>query len=167
MGRQRLTPATAIAVLSLCVLPSGAYASSTLLSGYGGPGEGNQAIIGSTLIGGGNGSSGGGTGSTASQTTSNSGSIEASATRPASGSHPKGESRTHRKGSGSSAGDTSGTGVSAYTPIAATTHESSGSALGLNGADLLYIVLALAVLGLTAVLTVRLARGPTGPSGAQ
>ncbi|HEX4436036.1 MAG TPA: hypothetical protein VH061_04500 [Solirubrobacteraceae bacterium] len=154
--------------MSLCVLPAGADASSTLLSGYGGPGEGNQAIIGSTLIGGGGkGGSGSGTGGS-SQVLAGSNSIEASAPS-ASGSgspHAKGGSRT-RKGSGSSGGHASGAGLPAYTPSAATTHDDGGSTLGLTGGDLLYVVLALGVLALTAVLTMRLTRGPGGPSEAQ
>ena len=168
MGRQRLTTAATIVALSFCVLPVGADASSTLLSGYGGPGEGNQAIIGSTLIGGnGKGGTGGGT-SGAGQVSASSGSIEASAPTASGsgGTHAKGASH-RRKGSGTSAGHASGGGVPAYTPAAATTHDGGGSTLGLTGGDLLYIVLALGVLAITAVLTGRLTRRPGGPSEAQ
>src|SRR5579863_3764035 len=41
-----------VAALGVCV-PATAGASAPLLSGYGGPGTGSQAILGSTLLGGG------------------------------------------------------------------------------------------------------------------
>jgi hypothetical protein len=165
MGRQRLTITAAMVVLSLCVLPAGADASSTLLSGYGGPGEGNQAIIGSTLIGGGGkGGSSGGTGS-ASQVSAGSASIEAPAPT-ASGSPARGTAHA-RTGSGVPSGHASGGRASTYTPVAATARDGGGSTLGLTGGDLLYIVLALCVLALTAVLTRYLNRGPGSPSEAQ
>src|SRR5581483_9313770 len=67
MRRQRLTTTIALLALgSFCALAPDASASSTLLSGYGGPGEGNQAILGSTVIGGsGGGHSGSGGGGSA------------------------------------------------------------------------------------------------------
>jgi hypothetical protein len=156
--------------LSVCVLPVGADASSTLLSGYGGPGEGNQAIIGSTLIGGGGRGGGGGAGGE-SQIAAGSGSIETPAPAPkASGSgdsHTKGSSHAHKR-SGASGGRTSGGGdASANAPATPTTHGDGGSTLGLTGGDLLYIVLALGVLALTALLTGRLTRRRGGPSEAQ
>jgi hypothetical protein len=166
MGRQRLTTTATIVALSLCVLPTGADASSTLLSGYGGPGEGNQAIIGSTLIGGGKGSSGGGSGG-AGQVSAGSSSIEAPAPTVSGAGNSQAKRTPHaRKGSGSSASHASEGGASTYTPAAAT-HASGGSTLGLTGADLLYIVLAVGGLALTAVLTGRLTRRPGGPSEAQ
>src|SRR3977135_3916585 len=42
---------TTLAVVMLCLIPAVAAASS-LLSGYGGPGQGNQAIPGSALLNG-------------------------------------------------------------------------------------------------------------------
>jgi hypothetical protein len=164
MGRKRLTITAAMVVLSLCVLPAGADASSTLLSGYGGPGEGNQAIIGSTLIGGGGkGGNGGGT-----QVSGGASSIEAPVPTASGsgGSHAKGASRA-RKGSGVPSGHASGGRASTYTPVAATARDGGGSTLGLTGGDLLYIVLALCVLALTAVLTRHLNRGPGSRSEAQ
>ena len=48
-------------VAILCVsVPTVALAGSPLLSGYGGPGTGEQAILGSTLVGGPGGGSGSG-----------------------------------------------------------------------------------------------------------
>src|ERR1700761_4789261 len=61
MRRQRLTTTVALFAFGcFCASAPGAWASSTLLSGYGGPGQGNQAILGSTLIGGGGASGGSG-----------------------------------------------------------------------------------------------------------
>src|SRR5438876_10100556 len=52
------------AALALLALAPAAANAGPLLSGYGGPGQGNQAILGSTLLGGpGGGSSGAGAGS--------------------------------------------------------------------------------------------------------
>lgn len=51
-------------VLGALTLPAApAYAQGSLLSGYGGPGGGEQVILGSQLLGGGSGGGGGGTGS--------------------------------------------------------------------------------------------------------
>ncbi len=52
----------AAAAVVLLAFPVAAQAGSSLLSGYGGPGEGNQALLGSALVNGhrGGGSSGGG-----------------------------------------------------------------------------------------------------------
>ena len=61
-SRRMITPTIALVALS-AAMPVAASASS-LLSGYGGPGQGNQAILGSALLGGG--SSGGSSGSTGS-----------------------------------------------------------------------------------------------------
>jgi hypothetical protein len=172
MGRQRLTTAATIVALSLCVLPAGADASSTLLSGYGGPGQGNQAIIGSTLIGGaGKGAGGGGSGSSGS-VSAGSASLEAPAptsTKASGRSHAK---RAHHAGKRTSAATStpahvSGGASSSGTPAASTAHDSGGSTLGLTGADLLYIVLAFGAVALTAVLTGRLTRRPDGHGEAQ
>jgi hypothetical protein len=168
MGRQCLTTVAAIAALSVCILPTVADASSTLLSGYGGPGEGNQAIIGSTLIGGSKGGGSGGSGGT-SHLSAGSGSIEAPARTPGSGSggsRAKGSSHA-RKPSSASKGHASGSGASAYTPAVSTAQAGGGSTLGLTGGDALYIVLALGLLALTALLTGRLTRRTGGPSEAQ
>ncbi len=57
-----ISSALALAAAMLVLAPTPAFAGSPLLSGYGGPGAGEQAILGSTLIGGsrGGGSSGSG-----------------------------------------------------------------------------------------------------------
>src|SRR4051812_5612016 len=59
--RRPMLIAALLAAGALACAPAGADAGS-LLSGYGGPGQGSQALLGSALIGGGGGSSSGGSG---------------------------------------------------------------------------------------------------------
>jgi hypothetical protein len=157
MYRHRLIKTAALTAALSFALPSAASAS-TLLSGYGGPGQGNQAILGSTLIGGGGqGSGGGGGGSVATgpagsgETTSGAGAGVAAA--------KAGRARHGRPAPPNASKSAPG----AYTPTssAAASHDTGGT-LGLTGADLLYIVLAFAVLVLTALATARLARRAGG-----
>jgi hypothetical protein len=182
MGSRRLTTTiTALALLALAVpgLFSAAADAGSLLSGYGGPGQGNQAILGSALINGpsGKGGSGGGPDSTAAQLAAGSGSLAASSTsagsasteaQPAthSGKPNVGASGTTRssvagKNARTGAGKASGNGSGTYTHSSELTRAKGGSqALGLTGADLGYILLALGVLAFTGVLTRKLARQP-------
>lgn len=159
LSRHRVIRAIAAAVAVLCLQAAPASASSTLLSGYGGPGQGNQAIIGATLIGGG-GSSG-----------SESGSTGTSASAPASIALPRAtvkttaKSRPRKRTAGrhaKPAAPTPGGSAQAATPAAA---RSAGGTLGLSGTDLLYVILAFCALAGTAILTVRLS-GRTGPAAA-
>ncbi len=55
-----ISSALALATAMLVLAPMPAFAGSPLLSGYGGPGAGEQAVIGSTLIGGSRGGGAGG-----------------------------------------------------------------------------------------------------------
>ncbi|MHB8531121.1 MAG: hypothetical protein ACYDC2_00205 [Solirubrobacteraceae bacterium] len=143
--------------------------ANPLLSGYGGPGQGEQAVLGAAVLntprggGGGSGSSGGG-------------SAEPSAAALAlprgagnAPSAPPGKSRHARRptgtGTGGAANGQAGAASKAALPsgglaanAAATT--SAGGALGLSGGDLAYLLLALAALGLAGGLTRQLARKP-------
>ena len=165
MAKHRLTTTFALLALALlgAVAPA-ASASSTLLSGYGGPGQGNQAVLGSTLIGGRGGGGGGNAGAASGGEAASpqSVSIEASPA-PATGSRP---TRAGGNGSGTtahqgkaprSAGAVSPGAVRALPALTATS--SSAPALGLSGSDVAYVVLALVVLALTALVTVLLTRG--------
>jgi hypothetical protein len=179
-GRRSTRAAIALTLLVLFVSAVGPTAAdaNSLLSGYGGPGQGNQAILGAALVGGrsGGGSTGGGSTSGGSGGESFSG--LAGADGEASGSHSS-EARANTGGSAragaasggrlsateaNSGGAVSTSGSSAYPHrsgrSASQAESSSSSALGLSGADVLYILLALGVLILTAVLTRRLARQP-------
>ena len=131
-------------------------AASSLLSGYGGPGQGSQAILGSALLGGSSGGSGGSTGSSSDSFRygERHGGTESSATSPAGAGGST-------SGSTSSGGASAG-GVSAYPASSAELASSAGAVqsetLGLSGDDLLYVLLALAAVAFTGVLTRQLAR---------
>lgn len=169
----RATVALTLLVLLVSAVGPAVAGANSLLSGYGGPGQGSQAILGAALVGGrsGGGSSGGGSGGGGSGGESPSG--LALVEGRASGSHPS-ATRVHARGPGRAAGaavvghqikgGASNSGARTYP------HESgvntsqttsvSSPALGLSGADVMYILLALGVLILTAVLTRRLVRQP-------
>lgn len=156
-----ITTTLTLLALALAAPAPAAATSSSLLSGYGGPGQGSQAILGSTLLGG---SSGGSPGS-------GSGSYSATTSATSTGSVPPGTAaptrprarHTSRSGSGADrGGKSSAQGASAYpasdeaAASRASTH--SPSSLGLSGADILHLLLALGALGLIAVATGALAR---------
>jgi hypothetical protein len=181
--RGRLTGSIgSIAALSLTVLAAAAPAAhaNSLLSGYGGPGEGNQAIIGSTLINppsGGGGGGGGGEGAgvaaggeaSAGAPSGSAGSIAGSAGGVA---HARGGVAGSAGGSTGSTGGAAGSahagrgsshGGAGETTLAtrdlATRGPVETETLGLSGHDLVYIILTLALLALTGILTGRLAHG--------
>jgi hypothetical protein len=154
----------ALATIALMPAVSGA---NPLLSGYGGPGQGDQAILGATLLnspGGGGGSSASGDGE-ASSTALTVPSGTANSTTRTSAKRP-GPGRRHRaKGAAPTRG--SSTNVPAVAPgggsarlVAPSTGDDAGGSLGLSAADIAYLVLALAGLALTGVFTRQLARGP-------
>lgn len=173
MTRHRTIILIAGCLVAFGTAPSDAAWASSLLSGYGGPGQGNQAILGSALLkgpGGGSGSSGGGSGesgSLASSAGSSAASSEATAAsggsstkaatgHKAAGSHANGAhhgSQAHRSAS-ASAGPPS---LAAVYAAAERNHSApSTPALGLSGTDLLLIVLVLGMLALIGVLSRRL-----------
>ena len=140
------------------LLPAGASANS-LLSGYGGPGQGNQAILGSALLkgpssGGGSGGSSGGN-SAGGVSGGAGGSSEPSAGGGASSGRPAAAAPKH-------AGDASKSAPAAHTdrtlPAASAGAAQGAAALGLSSADALYIILAIGVLAGTGLLTRNLAR---------
>jgi hypothetical protein len=150
--------------------PTGAVASP-LLSGYGGPGQGPQAILGSTLLNGpsgGGGSSGSGAASLSSAPPASQAPVGAGTPRSV---QARGSGARQPDGSASAAGGqgpaghvgrigSSGDGLyPAFEPSAST------GTLGLSGQNLLLIVLALAGVAVLAALTVRLATRTSTPSG--
>jgi hypothetical protein len=142
-----LTLAAGLAGAS-AALPTTADAGP-LLSGYGGPGQGNQAILGSALLGGsagGSGTSGGG--GSGSRGGSSRAAHSRAATHGAAGSSKRADALAGERG------------ASSY-PAVEPTASRSGPALGLSGADLAYILLAAAALVLTGALTRRIARTRT------
>jgi hypothetical protein len=169
MSSQRLALA-AIASVTLAfstLLPSAPAFAGSLLSGYGGPGQGSQAILGSTLIKGS--ARGGGSGGPPAGSVSSGASIGAGAGGGVAGGAPRGvpgggraakraAARNRRDGAGAQ-GSGSSVRLGAPTYSDASTSASVGSQpLGLSGADLLWILLALAALTLTGALTKRFSR---------
>jgi hypothetical protein len=167
---------------------SDAALASSLLSGYGGPGQGNQAILGSALLnrpGGGSGSDGGGSGGDSSSLASSTSSSTSSEVAASSGTGSS--SRTgaaHKTSSSRATGAHRGSQAhrsaarSASPPSIADVYAAaergravpSTPAFGLSGADLLLIVLVLGMLGLIGVLSrwparVTAAGSPAGGSG--
>ncbi len=177
-----ISPALVLATAMLVLAPTTAFAGSPLLSGYGGPGAGEQAILGSTLIGGSRG--GGASGSGGSGGASLSGSAGAS-TSGSSGTSSTGSgsvrgskvdtanagSSSGARGNASKGGATSqaprsrratgvvGGSVSAYVyPTSQGSIPSASPLSGISSGGVLLLIGILATLALVAVLTQRLSR---------
>jgi hypothetical protein len=166
---QRTISIVVFVALLVAALPSAALANS-LLSGYGGPGQGNQAILGSALLntpkGGGGGGAGGSSSSSDGQAASSQ-SIETTSSRSSDATGASKSSSARRSGKRATArkrADRDATGRTARDgsviyPAASSEVTTGGSrTLGLSGADFAYIILALGVLALTGFFTTRLAR---------
>ncbi|MGH2865548.1 MAG: hypothetical protein ACRDJX_09930 [Solirubrobacteraceae bacterium] len=176
MRSRRPVITLALFVLAICCVISASADAGSLLSGYGGPGEGNQTILGSSLINGptGKGGPGGGPGGSASdaaQLGAGSGSLAAPSGRPADSAKATPDaaagpgasrraSESSRSTSGFGAGKASAGGSQPYRRATGTPGGGASQALGLSSADLLYILLALGILAVTGILTRRLARHP-------
>lgn len=171
MRSQRLiTTSATMAALALPALAPALASAGSLLSGYGGPGQGNQAILGSALLGGPSGGGGSAGGGPLAASTPVPGAAESSGAGRArakigaargAGASVAGAAGTRRNAPGS---DASAGGSQTYTAASDSTVSGAGSGgsqpLGLSSADVLYMLLALATLGVTALLTRRLARQP-------
>ncbi|HEY1834670.1 MAG TPA: hypothetical protein VGG08_09555, partial [Solirubrobacteraceae bacterium] len=98
-SHRKTTPIAAVLTLALAALAPSAASANPLLSGYGGPGQGDQAIIGAALVNGpGQGGSGGGGGGGGGEAPAGSVSLEASpSVAPASGTTPS-RTKAHRAG---------------------------------------------------------------------
>jgi hypothetical protein len=116
-----ISSALALAAATLVLAPTTAFAGSPLLSGYGGPGAGEQAILGSTLIGGSRGGGASGSGGSGGASLSGSAGVSSSGGRgtysTGSGSAPGPKEGAANAGTGSGArggtskgGDTSSKG---------------------------------------------------------
>lgn len=182
----RIASALALAGSLAALAPTAASATSPLLSGYGGPGAGEQTIVGSTHLGGpsGGGSAGGGsTGGHGAGATG--GASESGDAAPnSSGGAPSGAGgATFTKGGATSGGTLSGrtgsvgkptarpraggggilhvgrAGTSAFVyPSSLRSASASSSALGVSGGGLVLLVGVIAMLALVGTLTIRLAR---------
>ena len=154
---QKVIPIVVLLLASLAAAPASASAGP-LLSGYGGPGQGSQAILGATLL---NGPSGGGGGTSAVSAPAGAGPAaagEASATA----THRQTAARNGKQTGGRSASEGKGA-PSTYQPYvrALADRVSSGDSgvLGLSGSHLLFVLLALAALLFAGLLTRGLAHG--------
>jgi len=155
---RKITFSAGVLAAFAVAMPVAAHASP-LLSGYGGPGQGSQRILGSALLGG-----GGGPGASGSAPAAASGaapSLAAPSLRPGSTSgapvaHAKGGAVAPQRTSRGTVGAT----LAAYPVSARTARAPSSPALGISEQDLLYIVLALATVVMAGALTRRLTQPP-------
>jgi hypothetical protein len=155
-----------------CCVPLAAQAGS-LLSGYGGPGQGQQQILGSTLLGGGGGSSGGSAGGGATGGERGAGERGLAGPVLASSSKASGAGATGRAGRrvqprpstqrGRSPVQAAPADVPTYP--ASERVASSGAGSGLSFADILFIFLGAAALAFTGILTTRLSHANTARGG--
>jgi hypothetical protein len=156
-----------VAALAVSLALCGTAGANPLLSGYGGPGEGSQVILGASLIGGppsgghseGSGSSGPGgvtpivpSGSSTTGTGNGSG-ANRSAKHAQSGGRLKG-SHTTKAAPAGAPGQALASGYAA----AAYRNSVSGPALGVSDEDVLIILVALAGIAMTGLVTRRLVR---------
>jgi hypothetical protein len=147
---------------SMALVPSIAGANP-LLSGYGGPGQGEEVILGATLIGG---SGGGGGAHPGAAPTSLAVPKPATVTKLTTPTPHSGLRHSRSRSAGSHRlSDASKSSLRAYTAptvagAAPPATGSSGGVLGLSIADLLYILLALGGLAVIAAVTRGLASAP-------
>jgi hypothetical protein len=178
MTSHRRIVLTGLIVVAITAAPPALAMAGSLLSGYGGPGQGSQAILGSALLGGGSGGDGGssgggpsGGGTAGSGQVGSSGSFHSSGSSPQTGSaitSIRGVSGNGTRGAPGASGRRGTAGVRAsdagantYPAVSAERAYLAGAGsgmLGLSVDDLLYVLLALVALVLTGVLTRRLVR---------
>jgi cobalamin biosynthesis Mg chelatase CobN len=168
MARYRLIITLGFTLLTATALAPAASRAGSLLSGYGGPGEGNQAILGSALL---NGPSGGGGGSGGSGRTAGTSAPSSAARQPVAGSLQSGISsrsaRSRRQPErAASRAPRSGASAEQATDLTASRERAGdASAPVLTGADLAYVILALGALVLTGWMTRQMTQHPAGRRG--
>lgn len=162
----------AMAFASLVLVTPASACASPLLSGYGGPGQGSQALLGSTLLGGGRGGSGSGgssgtAGSTAQAPIAAASSGENSASLAGSSGRARaraGADRGARSNNRAFEGPIAGR--SRLLPVSLARSADIGS-LGLSAMDLALVAVAIAVMAATGLLMGRMSRRAQlgGPGG--
>jgi hypothetical protein len=168
MTNHRKIISAASLLVTLAIAPTAAVAGP-LLSGYGGPGQGSQAILGSALLNGGKGGGGSAGPSSAASAAGN-----ASAGQPVEAGAPASSSSTprtsakpvrHKPPASSSAQTPAGTSKDASGPYIVTSRASDQPFLALSEGDVLGAIAVLAALVLTGFVTWQLARrdAKTGP----
>lgn len=152
---RKIIPIVALA-LGAQGLAAASAPATPLLSGYGGPGQGTQAILGSTLLNGPSSGAGGSTGSAAATATP-AGGLATPGGRSGGSSSGKGRGSGAR-GNRSGAAGASGAGTHlSLSPLARASAGGSG-VLGLSDAAFLVVLLSLAALFFTGLLTRGLAK---------
>jgi hypothetical protein len=156
---RKIIPIVALALALAAVAPASAPATS-ILSGYGGPGQGTQAILGSTLMNGPSSGSGGPPGVVSTAGTPTAGAGSSSAAGGSSSARRAKASRPARNATGQPV-----PGASTPLSTAAISRASTGGSgvLGLSNAAFLIVLLALGALLFTGLLT----RGLAKASGAR
>jgi hypothetical protein len=167
MTRQQATIKVSLALLALLLAAPATSHAAPLLSGYGGPGSGSQAILGSTLIGGsggGGGSGGATTQGAGSAGVSSPGALAGSSAGSSSGSRPL---RTHAarhatKKPGAPHAGAPAPSEAATGPLQRASDSATGGwrLAGLSSLDLLYAVIIIGFLAFAGILTGKLARRP-------
>jgi hypothetical protein len=173
-SNRTIIPTVALLLALLAATPSVASANS-LLSGYGGPGQGNQAILGASLLNGPSGGGGGGSSPSPPAVQSGSGSTISSGSGglgPTPRQRGKRAAGRTRRGAATGGGgrglvgETSGGAAGIYPASSAggASQQAPGDsgAFGLSGENLLLILLVVGVLVCTGVLTRRLTPTPPG-----
>jgi len=161
MKHHRTISTAAVLLAFSMAVPAGALADP-LLSGYGGPGQGSQAILGATLLGaptngGGGSEAGGGPNSlTAAEPPVGAAGLGASVKAGAPAPTRSGAKAGGRGGRGAGAVRQPSAGVSEIYPASERGAVTSSGTLGLSGGDLAYILLTLCALAVTALITRRL-----------
>ncbi len=174
MTRRRKNRTVVGGVLALLALLPAAASASSLLSGYGGPGQGSQAILGSGLVRGAGGAGGSGTPPTspvsgpvatkqsqtpAALTRSGAGARRGHATKAGSGRTPGNERKD--QGAGQTEAGTRKSVSLAYAAAERGAPVAASETLGFSGDDLLLLILALGALASIAAVTRRLAQAPS------
>ena len=165
MNRHRNIISSAGLLAAIMVATPVAAHANPLLSGYGGPGQGSQLILGSSLLGGtgGGGASAAGGASTAATRGGLGGASAPSASRSSASAVHAAHGVVLRRRS-SAGGAAAGTSGGAPVAFPASAHQAAPPALGVSQQDLLYIVLALCILAVAGVLTRRLTYPRGGPA---
>src|SRR5438270_7791308 len=158
---RKSTTAAFLALILAASLPA-ASSANPLLSGYGGPGQGNQAILGSALLNTPRGRSGGSGGSSLAVPPAPSGgeaSRESSSRIAPQAARRAGGARHAQPSVSSSKASASGSQpYTSSTPARTAVVRDVSQPLGLSGTDLLYLFLAAGVLVATAAITRRMGR---------
>ena len=151
----------ALLALALCAFASAIASANPLLSGYGGPGQGDQAILGATLLNGPSSGGGSSSGEAAAGTAAALTATEGRASRSGAGGHRETGRRSSRRSHTAAPAKKAAPASTGAVPATATLpagEVSSSDVLGLSGIDFLYILLAFGALALTGGLTRQLVR---------